>query len=207
MAVSSQIITKDKYSGLSFQRAALLLNLGQNTILWGRTNLSSRFWSTQGCSPSETSESGESTSHGLALRSVTSVHVLADLCRVRRGVLASKGAAPTDQPAWRVTYLQAVVSVAQPQLPADYHGVPRAPALSADQPPALRPVPVGGHHLHTTLVASAPACDADLWGKGAFGAAAERHRNSGASDSNIACLIAVRSAGSVAQSDSSWPSS
>lgn len=41
-----------------------------------------------------------------------------------------------------LTYLQALVSVAQAQLPAGHHGLLGAPALSTDQTPALRPVRV-----------------------------------------------------------------
>lgn len=37
-----------------------------------------------------------------------------------------------------ITYLQALVSVAQAQLPAGHHGLLGGPGLSADQAPALR---------------------------------------------------------------------
>lgn len=63
-----------------------------------------------------------------------------------------------------MTYLQALVSVAQAQLPAGHHGLLGAPVLSTDQTPALCPVRVCAQHLYTTLVAGTSACDSDLCG-------------------------------------------
>lgn len=61
-----------------------------------------------------------------------------------------------------ITYLQALVSVAQTQLPAGYHGLPGGPGLTTDQTPALRPVSVRAQHLHAALKAAPSACDPDL---------------------------------------------
>ncbi len=63
-----------------------------------------------------------------------------------------------------ITYLQALVSVAQAQLPAGHHGLLGGPALSTDQTPALCPVRVWAQHLHTALVTGASSCDSDLCG-------------------------------------------
>ncbi len=61
-----------------------------------------------------------------------------------------------------MTYLQALVGVAQAQLPAGHHGLPGAPRLSTDQTPALRAVSVWAQHLHTALVSSASSWESDL---------------------------------------------
>lgn len=61
-----------------------------------------------------------------------------------------------------ITYLQALVSVAQAQLPAGHHGLCGAPVLPTDQTPALRPVRVCAQHLHTALIAGSSTCDSDL---------------------------------------------
>lgn len=61
-----------------------------------------------------------------------------------------------------LTYLQALVSVAQAQLPAGHHGLLGAPALSTDQTPALRPVRVWAQHLHAALVTGPSSSESDL---------------------------------------------
>ena len=63
-----------------------------------------------------------------------------------------------------LTYLQALVSVAQAQLPAGHHGLLGAPALSTDQTPALRPVRVWAQHLHAALVTGPSSGESDLCG-------------------------------------------
>lgn len=68
-----------------------------------------------------------------------------------------------------ITYLHAMISVAQPQLPAGHHGLLGVPALSTDQSPALGSVSVGVHHLHAPLVECAPPRDADLCGAKGLG--------------------------------------
>lgn len=68
-----------------------------------------------------------------------------------------------------ITYLQALVSVAQAQLPAGHHGLPGAPGLSTDQTPALRPVRVWAQHLQTALVTGPSSCDSDLCGANVLG--------------------------------------
>lgn len=63
-----------------------------------------------------------------------------------------------------ITYLQALVSVAQAQLPAGHRGLPGVPGLSADQTPTLGPVRVGAQHLHAALVTGPPPRESDLCG-------------------------------------------
>lgn len=63
-----------------------------------------------------------------------------------------------------MTYLQALVSVAQAQLPAGHHGLLGAPGLSTDQTPALRPVRVRAQHLQAALVTGSSSCESDLCG-------------------------------------------
>lgn len=61
-----------------------------------------------------------------------------------------------------VTYLQALVSVAQAQLPAGHHGLPGAPHLPTDKTPTLRPVRVQAQHLHAALVTGPSPRESDL---------------------------------------------
>lgn len=68
-----------------------------------------------------------------------------------------------------ITYLQALVSVAQTQLPAGHHGLLGGPALSTDQTPALCPVTVRAQHLYPPLIAGPSACDSDLCGAKVLG--------------------------------------
>lgn len=74
------------------------------------------------------------------------------------------------------TYLQALVSVAQAQLPAGHHGLPGGPALSTDQTPALCPIRVCAQNLHTALITGSSSCDLDLWGAKVLGTT-EIHTN------------------------------
>lgn len=72
------------------------------------------------------------------------------------------------------TYLQALVSVAQAQLPAGHRGLLGAPALSTDHTPALRPVRVCAQHLDAALVAGTATGDADLRGTKVLGTTERR---------------------------------
>lgn len=63
-----------------------------------------------------------------------------------------------------ITYLQALVGVAQAQLPAGHHGLLWAPGLSTDQTPALRPIRVWAQQLHAALVTGPSSCESDLCG-------------------------------------------
>lgn len=63
-----------------------------------------------------------------------------------------------------ITYLHALVSVAQAQLPAGHHGLLGGPGLSTDQAPALGPVRVGAQHFHAALVTGPSSRDPDLCG-------------------------------------------
>lgn len=63
-----------------------------------------------------------------------------------------------------ITYLQALVSVAQAQLPTGHHGLLGAPVFTTDQTPALCPIRVRGQHLDTALIAGSSSCDSDLCG-------------------------------------------
>lgn len=68
-----------------------------------------------------------------------------------------------------ITYLQALVGVAQAQLPAGHHGLLGGPVLTTDQTPALCPVRVWAQHLDTALIASSSSCDSDLCGTKGLG--------------------------------------
>lgn len=60
------------------------------------------------------------------------------------------------------TYFQPMVGVSQAQLPAHYHGLLGAPAVSTQQPPALGPVGERLEHLHAPLVPGPPPSDTHL---------------------------------------------
>lgn len=68
-----------------------------------------------------------------------------------------------------ITYLQALVSVAQAQLPTGHHGLLGVPVFTTDQTPALCPIRVWGQHLDTALIAGSSSCDSDLCGTKGLG--------------------------------------
>lgn len=79
-----------------------------------------------------------------------------------------------------ITYLQALISIAQAQLPAGHHGLLGGPLLSTDQTPALCPIRVQGQHLHTALGTGPSSRDPDLCGAEVFKSHMAEHRCTGA---------------------------
>lgn len=66
-----------------------------------------------------------------------------------------------------VTYLDALVSVAETQLSAGHHGLFSGPRLSTDQAPGMCPISVWAQHLHTALIAGSAPRESDLcWAEG-----------------------------------------